>query len=113
LLKKDVAWTWREEAQEAFNTLKEKLLEFPILKRHDFSKVLFYTLTGMLLILVLLLANLMRNARNMFITYSSKSNNNAKSNYSSYEWEYFVVVWVVIHFKLYLYGTKFTLYTDH
>jgi hypothetical protein len=25
LLKKDVAWTWSEEAQEAFNTLKEKL----------------------------------------------------------------------------------------
>jgi hypothetical protein len=39
LLKKDVAWTWNEEAQEAFNTLKEKLLEFPILRRLDFSKV--------------------------------------------------------------------------
>ncbi len=25
LLKKDVAWTWSEEAQEAFNTFKEKL----------------------------------------------------------------------------------------
>jgi hypothetical protein len=39
LLKKDVASTWNEEAQEAFNTFKEKLLEFPILKRLDFSKV--------------------------------------------------------------------------
>ncbi len=39
LLKKDVAWTWNEEVQEAFNTLKEKLLEFPILRRFDFSKV--------------------------------------------------------------------------
>jgi len=27
------------EVQEAFNTLKEKLLEFPILKRPDFNKV--------------------------------------------------------------------------
>jgi hypothetical protein len=25
LLKKDVAWTWNEEAQQAFNTLEEKL----------------------------------------------------------------------------------------
>jgi hypothetical protein len=39
LLKKDVAWTWSEEAQETFNTLKEKLSEFPILRRLDFSKV--------------------------------------------------------------------------
>jgi hypothetical protein len=39
LLKKDVAWTWSEEAQEAFNTLKEKLSEFPILKRPGFNKV--------------------------------------------------------------------------
>jgi hypothetical protein len=39
LLKKDVAWTWSEEAQETFNTFKEKLSEFPILRRPDFSKV--------------------------------------------------------------------------
>jgi len=39
LLKKDVVWTWSEEVQEAFNTLKEKLSEFPILRRPNFSKV--------------------------------------------------------------------------
>jgi hypothetical protein len=39
LLKKDVVLTWSEEVQEAFNTLKEKLLEFPIMRRANFSKV--------------------------------------------------------------------------
>jgi hypothetical protein len=39
LLKKDIAWTWSEEVQKAFDTLKENLLEFPILRRPDFSKV--------------------------------------------------------------------------
>jgi hypothetical protein len=39
LLKKDVAWTWSEEAEKAFNTLKEKLSEFPILRRPNFNKV--------------------------------------------------------------------------
>jgi Mg2+ and Co2+ transporter CorA len=39
LLKKDVVWTWSEKAQEAFNTLKEKLSKFPIMKRPNFSKV--------------------------------------------------------------------------
>jgi len=39
LLKKDVAWTWSEEVREAFNTFKEKLSKFPILRKLDFSKV--------------------------------------------------------------------------
>jgi hypothetical protein len=39
LLKKDVAWTWSVEVQEAFDTLKQKLSEFPILMRPYFSKV--------------------------------------------------------------------------
>ncbi len=39
LLKKDVAWTWSEEVQGAFKTLKEKLSKFPILRGLDFSKV--------------------------------------------------------------------------
>jgi hypothetical protein len=39
LLKKDVAWTWSEEAHEAFNILKEKLSEFPIMRRPDFNKL--------------------------------------------------------------------------
>jgi hypothetical protein len=39
LLKKDVTWTWSEKAQETFNTFKENLLEFPILRRPNFIKV--------------------------------------------------------------------------
>ncbi len=39
LLKMDVAWIWSEEAQEAFNTFKEKLSKFPILRRPYFNKV--------------------------------------------------------------------------
>ncbi len=46
------------------------------------------------------------------IAYASR-NNKAKSNYFSYEGECFVVIWVVLHFRPYLYGTKFTLYTNH
>jgi hypothetical protein len=39
LLKKDVVWTWNEEAQEAFNTFKKKISEFPITNKLDFNKV--------------------------------------------------------------------------
>jgi hypothetical protein len=65
LVKKDVVWTWSEKAQEAFNTLKEKLSKFPILRYLISTRYSFYTLTGVLLVLVLFLANLMKKARNM------------------------------------------------
>jgi hypothetical protein len=45
MLKKDVAWTWSEEAQEAFDTFKEKFLEFPILRYLISTRFSFYTLT--------------------------------------------------------------------
>ena len=46
------------------------------------------------------------------IAYASRSNNNAESNYSRYEGEALAVVWVVTHFRHYLYGKPFLLVTN-
>ncbi len=110
LLKKDVAWTWSEKVQEALDTLKEKLLEFPILKRPNFSKVFILHTNWSALGIGVILGQLDEEGKKYVIAYASR-NNKAKSNYSSYKGDYLVVVWVVIHFKPYLYGTKFILYT--
>ena len=113
LLKKDVAWTWSEEAQEAFNTLKEKLSEFPILRRPDFNKVFILHTDWSVLDIGAILGQLDEEGKEYVIAYASRSNNKAESNYSSYKGECLAVVWAVIHFRPYLYGTNFTLYTDH
>jgi hypothetical protein len=47
------------------------------------------------------------------VAYASRSNNVAESRYSFYEGECLVVVWAVAHFRCYLFGTQFTLVTDH
>jgi hypothetical protein len=112
LLKKDVAWTWNKDAQEAFDTLKEKLSEFPILKRHDFNKVFILHTDWSAVGIGVILGQLDEEGKEYVIAYASQSNK-AESNYSSYEGECLVVVWAVIHFRPYLYGTRFTLYTDH
>jgi hypothetical protein len=56
---------------------------------------------------------LRQEGKEYVIAYASQNNNKVENNYSSYEGECFVVVWVVIHFMPYLYGTKFNLYTNH
>jgi len=47
------------------------------------------------------------------VAYASRSNNAVESRYNSYEGECLVAVWVVAHFKCYLFNTQFTLVTDH
>jgi hypothetical protein len=113
LLKKDVAWTWSEEAQEAFNTFKKKLLEFPILRRLNFSKVFILHIEWNALGIGVIFGQFDEEGKEYVIAYASQSNNKAENNYSSYEGECLDVVWVIIHLRPYLYGTKFTLYTDH
>jgi hypothetical protein len=112
LLKKDVVWTWSEEAKEAFNTLKEKLLEFPILKRLDFNKVFILHIDWNALGIGVIFGQLDEEGKEYVIAYASR-NNKTESNYSSYEGECLIVVWAVIHFRPYFYGTEFILYIDH
>jgi len=47
------------------------------------------------------------------VAYASHSNNAAESRYSSYEKECSATMSVVAHFTCYLFGTQFTLVTDH
>ncbi len=112
MLKKDVAWTWNEEAEEAFNTLNEKLSEFPIFRRLDFSKVFILHTNWSAFGIGAILSQLDEKGTEYVIAYASRSNK-AKNNYLSYEGECLTIVWVVIHFRPYFYGTKFILYTDH
>jgi hypothetical protein len=83
------------------------------MKRPNFSKVFILHTNSSVLGIGVILGQLDEKSKEYVITYASRNNNKAESNYSSYEGECLVVVWVVIHFKPYLYGTKFTLYTNH
>ena len=47
------------------------------------------------------------------MAYASKSCNTAEKNYGSCEGECLAVVWATTHFREYLFGTPFTLVTDH
>jgi hypothetical protein len=113
LLKKDVTWTWSDEAKEAFNTLKEKLSKLPILRKPDFNKFFIFHTNWSAFGIGAIFGQFNEEGKEYVIAYASWSNNKVESNYFSYKWECLAVVWVVIHFRPYIYGTNFTLYTDH
>ncbi len=71
MLKKDVTWTWSEEVHEAFNTLKEKLLEFPILRKPDFNKVFILHINIGALGICAIFGQLDEEGKEYVITYAS------------------------------------------
>jgi len=68
---KDVAWTWSDEAQEVFNTLKEKLSKFPILRRLDFNKVFILHTDWSALGIGAILGQLDEESKEYVIAYAS------------------------------------------
>jgi hypothetical protein len=76
------------------------------LKRPDFSKVFILHTGWSALSIGAILGQLDEEGKEYVITYASQSNK-AESNYSSYKGECLVVIWAIIHFRPYLYGTKF------
>jgi hypothetical protein len=83
------------------------------MRRPDFNKVFILHTDWSALGIGVILGQLDEEGKEYVIAYAFRNNNKAESNYSSYEGECFAVVWVVIHFKPYLYGTNFILYTNH
>jgi hypothetical protein len=71
LLKKNVVWTCSEEAQEAFNTLKEKLSEFPILRRPNFNKVFILHINWSVLGIGVIFGQLDKEGKEYVIAYAS------------------------------------------
>ncbi len=92
--------------------MKEKLSEFPILEKPNFNKVFILHTNYSALSIGVIIGQLDEEGKEYVIAYAFR-NNKAKSNYSSYEGECLVVIWVIIHYKPYPYGIEFTLYTNH
>jgi len=113
LLKKDRKFEWTEKCQEAFEELKQKLIEHPILEYPDFEKefILMTDASGEGLGAVL--AQLNNENNEIVIAYASRSLRDAEKNYPITEQECLAIVWGIEHFHKYLVGRKFTIITDH
>lgn len=108
LLCKDRAWTWEIEAKTSFEKLKKLITNAPTLIYFDSSKPTILSVDASQYGLG---AVLLQGDRP--IAYSSVSLTTAQKSYAQIEKELLAIVWGCEHFHLYLYGTSFTVQTDH
>ncbi|KAJ9557680.1 hypothetical protein OSB04_012294 [Centaurea solstitialis] len=108
LTKKNAKFLWTEKQEEAFQTLKKKLCQAPILSLPDGSEdfVVYSDASKMGLGCVLM-------QRGKVISYASRQLKDHEKNYPVHDLELAAVVFALKLWRHYLYGTKCTLFTDH
>jgi hypothetical protein len=111
LFKKDAKFGWTAEQENAFLNLKAKLMQ-PMLQYPDFSKEFILTTDASNQGLGAVLSQ-GEIGKDLPIAYASRNLNNAEKNYSTSEKELLAIVWVIKHFRPYLYGRKFKIACDH
>jgi transposase InsO family protein len=111
LSRKGIKFEWTEECQTAFESLKRKLVSPIVLDYPDLSESNTFMLTtdASKIGLGAVLAN--QNGRP--VAFASRALNKQETNYNTTEIELLALVWATKHFRPYLFGRRFQIYTDH
>ncbi|GJT74255.1 putative reverse transcriptase domain-containing protein [Tanacetum coccineum] len=108
LTQKNKNYIWGEEQESAFQLLKQKLYEAPILAlpegNDDFVVYCDASLQGLGAVLM---------QREKVIAYASRQLKPHEENYTTRDLELGAVVFALKIWRHYLYGTKCTVFTDH
>lgn len=109
LTRKGIPFEWSAECQQAFETLKTKFINPPVLDYPDFKQTFKLQTDASGYALGAVLSN--QNGRP--VAFASRALNKSEMNYGTIEKELLAVVWSIKHFRPYLFGRKFDLETDH
>ena len=110
---KDVPFTWSDEAESAFVTLKSKLVTPPVLAYPRFGEEFTLETDASIQGLGAVLSQKQDDGKLHPIAYASRALNGAERNYGVTELETLAVVWAMSHFRSHLYGGRVTVLTDH
>lgn len=111
LSRKSVEFKWDDNCQTSFEELKEALVNPPILQYPDFSDNNTFTLVTDSSNFAI--GAVLSNSDKKPIAYASRVLNKAEINYPIIHKEMLAICWAVKHFRPYLYGRKFQIFSDH
>ena len=111
LLKKNIQWCWKEEHEKAFQELKSILISAPLLQYQNFKKLFILTTDASEYAIGAILSQ-GQEKNDLPIAYASRILNDTERNYSVIEKEALAIVWACKHFRPYLIGSHFNIYTD-
>ncbi|KAD2392836.1 hypothetical protein E3N88_39813 [Mikania micrantha] len=112
LLLKDVPFVFDNECLTAFNTLRDKLVEAPILQAHIWS-LPFEIMCDSSDYAVGAVLGQRIDKKPVAIYYASKTLSDAQLNYTTTEKELLVVIYALDKFRSYILGSKVVIYSDH
>ncbi|GJT91542.1 putative reverse transcriptase domain-containing protein, partial [Tanacetum coccineum] len=108
LTQKKVMFVWGDKQEAAFQLLKQKLCSAPILAlpkgSEDFIAYCDASIKGLGVVLM---------QRDKVISYASRQLKIHEKNYTTHDLELEAIVFALKIWRHYLYGTKWTVFTDH
>ena len=113
LTKKGVSFRWTEACQTAFDQLKDKLVEAPVLAYPNFNEKFTLETDASVHGLGAILSQFQEDKRFHPVAYASRALSDQEKRYAITELETLAVVWAMSHFHCYLYGHDVTVLTDH
>ena len=112
LTRKNVRFEWSDAAQTAFETLKQKLTEAPVLAFPDITQPFaFYTDASQCALEAVLMQK--KNGEERVIQYVSHQFTDAQRKWPTIEREAFAMVYSLQKLRPIILGTKVTIFTDH
>ena len=108
LLEKDIQWHWDSEQQSAFELLKEKVSNAPVLRYYDPKKDLVMSVDASSKGLGSVILQ-----KGQPIAYASRALTKAQQNYAQIEKETLGITFACNRFHQYIFGREVTVETDH
>ena len=112
LMRKDEPWVWSSECMIAFSKCKTALSEASMLVLYDPSKELILSVDSSSFGVGAILSQI-ENGEERPIAFESATLNQSQRNYSQLDKEALAIIFGVKKFHKYLWGRKFTIFSDH